>query len=277
MKTVKELFALSGRTAVITGGAGLLGERHAEALAEFGCVTVLLDTNKQKANRVADRMFRTYGIEALAYECDITQKSVLEDVETDIIKRFGGVDILINNAAVDAKVDNEGAGIPFSRLETFTLEQWNTEIAVGLTGSFLCAQVFGSQMVKKGKGVIINISSDLGVISPDQRIYRKKGLLEEGQPVKPVTYSVIKHGIIGLTKYLSTYWADKGVRANALCPAGVYNNQPEEFVRKISKLVPLGRMATQDEYKAAIVFLASDASSYMNGATLVIDGGRSIW
>ena len=150
-------------------------------------------------------------------------------------------------------------------------------MAVGLTGAMLCSKVFGYEMAKKGKGVILNISSDLGIIAPDQRIYKKDGLPENEQPVKPVTYSVIKHGLIGLTKYLATYWADKGVRCNALCPGGIYNNQPDEFVKKISNLIPLGRMADEDEYKASVVFMVSEASKYMNGSILSVDGGRSIW
>lgn len=141
----------------------------------------------------------------------------------------------------------------------------------------MCSQVFGSIMAKQNKGVILNISSDLGIIAPDQRIYRKDGLKEEEQMVKPVTYSVIKHGILGLTKYLATYWAQKGVRANSLCPAGVFNNQNEDFLGKLTNLIPMGRMADSDEYKGTILYLVSDASSYMTGATVIVDGGRTCW
>ena len=163
------------------------------------------------------------------------------------------------------------------RFENFSVEQWSQELAVGLTGALLGCQVFGVHMARQQSGVIINISSDLGLIAPDQRLYRKSGLPDSEQPVKPVTYSVIKHGLIGLTRYLATYWADRHVRVNALAPGGVRTDQPEEFVQKLSSLIPLGRMASRDEYKGAIVFLASDASSYMTGATLVVDGGRSCW
>ena len=148
---------------------------------------------------------------------------------------------------------------------------------MGLTGAFLCSQVFGSYMAKQKNGVIINVSSDLGIIAPDQRLYRKEGLAGDAQPVKPVTYSVVKHAIIGLTKYLATYWAEDNVRVNAICPGGVYNDQKEEFLERIEKLIPLRRMAAEDEYKGIIVFLASDASTYMTGSTIVIDGGRTCW
>jgi NAD(P)-dependent dehydrogenase (short-subunit alcohol dehydrogenase family) len=150
-------------------------------------------------------------------------------------------------------------------------------MAVGLTGAFLCSQTVGSYLAGHGGGVILNIASDLGVIAPDQRLYRQEGVAAEQQPVKPVTYSVIKHGLIGLTKYLATYWAEQNVRVNALSPGGIYTNQPEAFVKKLTRLIPLGRMASSDEYRAAVLFLVSDASSYMTGANLSVDGGRTCW
>jgi NAD(P)-dependent dehydrogenase (short-subunit alcohol dehydrogenase family) len=274
---IRKLFDLSGRTAVITGGGGLLGESHAEGLAEFGCNTVLLDINSESGRLVSERIKKKYKTESLFFNCDITNKDQVEEVKNTLLKKYQSIEILINNAALDPKITFARSDISLSRLEYFPLDQWAKELSVGLTGAFLCTQVFGVQMVQQHKGVIINISSDLGIIAPDQRLYKKEDLPSDEQPVKPITYSVIKHGLIGLTKYIATYWADKGVRANSLCPGGVYNNQPEEFVRKISSLIPLGRMAHKDEYKAAIVYLASDASSYMNGATIVIDGGRTIW
>ncbi len=188
------------------------------------------------------------------------------------------VDILVNNAAIDPKMKGGAGMVESSRLENFPLEQWNVQVAVGLTGAFLCSQAFGTQMAQDGKGgVILNIASDLSVFSPDQRLYRKADLPDDMQPVKPVTYSVIKTGLIGLTRYLATYWAECGVRANALSPGGVFNGQDEVFLQKLSALIPLGRMAQRNEYRCAVQFLCSDASSYMNGQNIVMDGGRSAW
>jgi NAD(P)-dependent dehydrogenase (short-subunit alcohol dehydrogenase family) len=167
--------------------------------------------------------------------------------------------------------------VDFSRLENFPLAQWQADIAVGLTGAFLCSQIFGAEMARRGRGVVVNIASDLALIAPDQRLYRQPGLPEELQPVKPVTYSVVKTALIGLTRYLATYWAKDGVRANAISPGGVFNSQPEDFVVRLSNLIPLGRMAEVGEYQGAILFLCSDASSYMTGANLIVDGGRSCW
>jgi NAD(P)-dependent dehydrogenase (short-subunit alcohol dehydrogenase family) len=163
------------------------------------------------------------------------------------------------------------------QFENFPVEMWMDDITVGLTGALICSQVYGGEMARQGSGVILNISSDLGVIAPDQRIYRKGGLKEDEQSVKPVTYSVIKHGLIGLTKYLATYWAAHGVRANAICPGGIYAGQNEEFLQKLTNLIPMGRMADKDEYKSTVLYMISDASSYMTGSTVIIDGGRTCW
>jgi NAD(P)-dependent dehydrogenase (short-subunit alcohol dehydrogenase family) len=270
-------FDLSGRTALITGGAGLLGREHAIALLESGAYVVLTDISEfdnQEDERLA--VFVDAGRMEFAL-MDVTNKAGITQVAEKLAKTGRTPEILVNNAAIDPKVDFE-SGINLTRFEYFSQQQWDFQIAVGLTGAFLCSQVFGSAMAAGNRGgVILNIASDLSVFSPDQRIYRKKGLSDEQQPVKPVTYSVIKTGLIGLTRYLSTYWIEQGVRCNALSPGGVYTGQDEEFVRKLTTLIPVGRMANKDEYHSAVQFLCSDASAYLNGQNIVMDGGRSVW
>jgi NAD(P)-dependent dehydrogenase (short-subunit alcohol dehydrogenase family) len=273
---VQTLFDLTGQVAVITGGAGLLGTKHAEIIAAAGGSPVLLDLPQAKPQAAAAAISTRYGVKAAGVAADITQLAEVEKVRDELLAGFGHIDILINNAANNPKVESSGAKA-WSRLENFPLEVWNDDIRVGLTGAFLCSRVFGSEMAKQGKGVILNIASDLAVIAPDQRLYRQPGLPEDEQPVKPVTYSVVKTGLIGLTRYLATYWATSGVRVNAISPGGVFNHQPEAFLAELHQRIPLARMANVDEYQGAILFLCSDASSYMTGANLVVDGGRTCW
>jgi len=275
MKTVEQ-FHLEGRVAIITGGAGMLGVMHAEAIAEVGGYPVLADIDETSAIREAKKVADKYGAVCLGIKTDITNKDEIQALCDVVLQKFGRVDILINNAANDPKVKANDDGT-WSRFENFPLELWNQDISVGLTGAFLCSQVIGAEMANRNGGVILNISSDLGVIAPDQRIYFKQGLPAEKQPVKPVSYSVVKSALIGLTKYLATYWADKNIRVNALCPGGVQSDQPDEFLEKVVFRIPMERMAQKDEYKGAVLFLVSDASSYMTGATLIIDGGRTCW
>jgi NAD(P)-dependent dehydrogenase (short-subunit alcohol dehydrogenase family) len=268
-------FELSGKVVLITGGAGLLGAEHAAAIAEAGGVPVLADLRVAEAERVAREVGTRYAATTGAVELDVSSTASCQAALERVLGTYGRLDGLVNNAALNPKV--EGAGLSATRFENYALELWNRELSVGLTGAFLCAQVFGTHLARSGGGVVVNVASDLGLIAPDQRIYRRPGLAPEEQPVKPVTYSVVKGGLVMLTKYLATYWAEAGVRVNALVPGGVYAGQPDDFVARLTNLIPLGRMARKDEYRAALVFLCSDASSYMTGSNLVIDGGRTCW
>ncbi len=279
MKTGFEKFNLQGKTALITGAAGLLGIEHAAALLESGAHVVLTDVRADELDKAVMKLIAHAPKERILTELlDVSSPEAVRCVADSLQAKGKRVDILVNNAAIDPKVKGEQGVLETSRLEHFPLDQWELQVAVGLTGAFLCSQVFGAAMAQDGKGgVVLNVASDLSVFAPDQRLYRKDELPESLQPVKPVTYSVIKAGLIGLTRYLATYWADAGVRCNALSPGGVFNGQGAEFVLRLSKLIPLGRMATHDEYRAAIQFLCSDASSYMNGQNIVMDGGRSVW
>lgn len=272
-------FNLHNKVALITGAAGLLGIEHAAALLETGASVILTDLSEQKLKDAKDKLshYKNKKINIFLYVMDVTDLNSIHNVSTQLKNNNIRVDILINNAAIDPKVNNKIDSLENTRLENFLLSEWNQQLSVGLTGAFLTCQVFGSLMSLDGKGgVILNIASDLSVIAPDQRLYENRLLPKNKQPVKPITYSAIKFGLIGLTKYVSTYWAKDGVRCNALSPGGVYNGQNKEFVTRLSSLIPLGRMAFPSEYKSAVQFLCSDASSYMNGQNIVIDGGRSV-
>lgn len=273
---LSDLFSLNSRVAIITGGGGLLGYQHAATVAALGGIPVLLDISLEALRKNHDRLLREYETDTPVFQSDITSIDSLASVLELINQKYRRVDILINNAARNPKVESSDRE-NFSRLENFSWKQWQLDLDVGLGGAFNCAKVFGSQMARQGGGVIINIASDLGVIAPDQRIYHVDGMDPDRQPVKPVTYSVVKHGLIGLTKYLATYWCEQGVRCNALSPGGIYAGQDDVFVKKLARLIPMGRMAAENEYQGAIAFLCSDASAYLNGANLVMDGGRSVW
>ena len=270
-------FDMTGRVVVITGGAGLLGKRHAMAVARAGATPILVDIREEVATRVAAEISAELGCECGAVHADITNGDSVQALLQTVLSRHSHVDVLINNAANNPTAREMATDVEWTRLENFSRAAWDRDIAVGLTGAFLCSQTIGAEMARRRRGVIVNIASDLAVIAPDQRLYGRPDRSAEEQPVKPVTYSVVKTALIGLTRYLATYWADRGVRANALSPGGVYDGQPDEFVARLATRIPLARMADVDEYEGAIVFLSSDASSYMTGTNLVIDGGRSCW
>lgn len=276
MNSILSKFDLTGKTAVITGGAGFLGIQHAEAVLEVGGIAILWDIDEKKLSGAVKDLQKRIGNDCHGIAVNITDPESVDKALQSTLDISGKVDILINNAANDPKFTGED-NPSWTRFENFPINMWYEDMNVGLTGAFICSQRIGIVMVKNGGGVILNISSDLGIIAPDQGIYRQDDLPDENQPVKPVTYSVTKHGIIGLTKYLATYWSKQNIRVNALSPGGVHNNQPDAFVNKLTYLIPMGRMAHKDEYKAAVIFLVSDASSYMTGANLIIDGGRTCW
>jgi len=267
---MNNLFDLTGKTALITGGGGLLGPKHAEAIVEYGGKVILADWHEDRAKQKAELIGENASYEYM----NVTDKESIQSV----VDKYDKIDILINNAAKDPKVEDSEGMTPSSRFETMTFEYWNEGIGASLHGTFLCSQVVSNKMLKTGGGAIINIASCLGNIAPDQRIYKKEGLSEDMQNVKPITYSASKWAVVGMTKYLATYFGERGIRVNCLSPTGVWNERiPEFMVKRISNLNPMNRMANINEYKGAIVFLCSDASSYMTGANLVVDGGKTTW
>jgi NAD(P)-dependent dehydrogenase (short-subunit alcohol dehydrogenase family) len=250
---------------------------HADAVASFGGIPILLDLKQEKVEDLSNALNIKYNIDSQGFVVDITKEKDISNNVKKIVKKYGHIDGLINNAANNPKMESNSE-INFSRLENFSIDTWNSDISIGLTGAFLCSKYYGLEISKNPNGgSIINISSDLGLISPDQRLYAEKGVLDELQPVKPITYSVIKTGLIGLTRYLSTYWISKNVRCNAICPGGVENGQSQDFLNNVNSRIPMNRLAKPDEYQGTLVWMLSDASSYLNGAIVAVDGGRTAW
>jgi NAD(P)-dependent dehydrogenase (short-subunit alcohol dehydrogenase family) len=267
-------FDLKDRVAIITGGAGLLGRGYCHTLAAVGAHVVVADIDGDAAEKVAQEVQAATGAEALACETDVSSPESVAAMAKATLARFDRVDILVNNAALDPKFDQEHAGEHVNRFEDFPFKAWNEALAVNVTGMFLCAQAVSPAMLDADRGVIVNISSTYGLVGPDQRLYAR-----EGQPMqyKPVTYTVSKAAVIGLTRYLATYFAGTKIRVNALTPGGVFAGHDDEFVRRYSARTVLGRMADADEMSSALLFLVSDASSYMTGSNLVVDGGWTAW
>lgn len=264
-------FDLSGRTAIVTGAAGLLGRRHCHALAEAGARVIAADRNLTDSLRVAEEI----GRGAVGLAVDVTDADSIKKLLGDAAGASGGVDILVNNAAINDMFENPAAALDLSRFENYPLEMWRQSLDVNVTGVFLCSQIIGSAMAELGKGSIINIGSTYGVVAPDQSLY----LDPEGQQrfFKSAVYPTTKGAVLAFTRFLAAYWARSGVRVNALSPGGVENGQDDFFISEYSRRTPLGRMANPTDFEGALVFLASDASAYVTGANLLVDGGFTIW
>ena len=257
--------------ALIPGAAGLLGKEHSIALLEEGYNLILTDLNIISLKKFIKVIDNKYNNKILFFKMDVSKEKSILKVKKFITKKKLKLKILVNNAAIDSKIDKNNKMSNTSDFEKISLIDWNRHLNVGLTGAMLCAKIFGYVIYKSCKnGIILNIASDLSVIAPKHSLYGKNIF-------KPVMYSVIKHGIIGLTKYISTYWHKKGIRCNSLSPGPVYNNQSQKFIKNLLKEIPLGRMANKNEYREFIKFLCSDKSSYMTGQNLIVDGGRSVW
>jgi NAD(P)-dependent dehydrogenase (short-subunit alcohol dehydrogenase family) len=269
------LFSLEGRVAVVTGAVGLLGREHCRALADAGARVAVVDLDESKCERVAGEL-RAGGLrDIIGIGADITRRDSMLALQERVRAKLGEIDILVNNAAIDDKFESPMAAAELSKFENYPLELWERSLAVNVTGTFLCCQVIGSDMSRRGSGSIINIASTYALVAPDQSVYRAS----DGTQTfwKSAAYPTTKAAVLGLTRFLAAYWGAKGVRVNALCPGGVENGQDATFVAKYSSRAPLGRMAAPSDYRGALVFLASNASQYMTGAALVVDGGWTVW
>jgi|WetSurMetagenome_2_1015567.scaffolds.fasta_scaffold20362_2 NAD(P)-dependent dehydrogenase (short-subunit alcohol dehydrogenase family) len=262
------LFRLDGKVAIITGAAGLLGEQHALALSDYGARVVLTDLKPEIVEARAAEITKRTTLPALGLSCDVTSKGSWESLLEKVMQEFGQVDVLINNAGFTNQSRSANFSAPYP---DFPLEDWNQILEVNLTGTFLGCQVIGKQMLAQAQGSIINMASLYGVVSPNHKMYPGTGISQ------PVAYSVSKAGVLALTRYLAGLWGETGVRVNCITPGGVYNNHKELFVERFSNLNPMGRMEKKEELRGAVVYLASQASSYCNGHNLVVDGGWTIW
>lgn len=267
MSSTTNLFDLSNRVAIITGGGGLLAAEHAIALIDQGAKVILADYNEAALQKAAEVLAKE-NYKVAIFTADVTSKESWENLRQFAINKFGRIDILINNAGFTNQSKSKNFDASF---ENFPLEDWNKIMNVNLTGTFLGCQVIGSYMVEQKKGSIINIASLYGVVSPNHRVYPGTGISQ------PVAYSVSKHGVVSLTKYIATLWADKGVKVNALTPGGIWNGHQGLFLERFEQLIPIGRMSDKTELRGGIVYLASDASSHVIGHNLIIDGGWTAW
>lgn len=266
-----ELFTLRNKTAIVTGALGLIGKEHCKALSEAGANVVVADINEEDSVKFA----KTLPTDSIGLSMDVTNPESIKKLRDYVIAKFGHIDVLVNNAAINDMFENPKAASEQSKFENYPLELWQKSIDVNLTGVFLCSQILGTEMSKQKSGSIINIASTYGITAPDQSLYIK----EDGTQnfYKPPAYSATKGAVIMFTRYLAAYWGKDNVRVNTLSPGGVENSQDDFFIKKYSNKTPLGRMANPTDYKGALIFLASDASSYMTGANLVVDGGWTSW
>jgi len=270
-KILPELFSLKEKVAVVTGALGLIGKHHCHALAEAGASVIVCDLNESECAKFAS----TLPALSLGISADITHKKSVKDLKNKVISNYGKIDILVNNAAINDKFEDPIAALEESKFENYPVEMFRKSLEVNVTGMFLCSQVIGTEMANRGYGSIINVASTYGIVAPDQSIYKN----EKGEQTfyKSAAYPVTKGAVISFTRFLAAYWGNKGVRVNTLSPGGVRDNQEEFFVKNYSAKTPLGRMAQPTDYRGALIFLASDASSYMTGANLVVDGGWTAW
>jgi NAD(P)-dependent dehydrogenase (short-subunit alcohol dehydrogenase family) len=276
--SVRKQFDLSEKTIIITGGAGFLGLHFAEAVAEMGGVPVLLDIDEESIVRGIDHL-KSQHFQCDGFRIDLQDGNAIRSLVDEIVSTHKTIDVLINAAAFAMKNMREGGARFFDGFEEYDEKLWQVVLDINLTGSFLITQAVGKVMKQQKRGVVINIASDVAVISPDHRIYERDERFDyEGVPFNtPIAYPVSKAGILAFTRYLATYWAPFGIRVNSFSPAGVYRDHDPKFVEQLAFRIPMGRMAFPQEYKGPIVFLASDASSFMTGSNLIIDGGRTIW
>ena len=265
--TIDQMFSLKNKTAIVTGAVGLIGKKHCEALAEAGANVVVADVNEEACVAFAKQL----GEQHLGLKVDVTDEASLKAARDKILVKYGTIDILVNNAAINDMFENPGLAKELSAFENYPLDSFRKSLDVNVTGVFLASQVFGTVMAKAGSGSIINLASTYGMVGPDQSIYRDK----EGNQTffKSAVYPVTKGAVINFTRFLAAYWGNKGVRVNTLSPGGVENSQDDYFVKNYSAKTLLGRMAKSSDYQGALIFLASEASAYMTGANLVVDGG----
>jgi NAD(P)-dependent dehydrogenase (short-subunit alcohol dehydrogenase family) len=272
-------FSLHGAVAIVTGAGGLLGREHGRALARAGAMVVAVDLDGAACERLAAELDEEFPGDdrppSMGVFADVTQRDSLERLRDAVLARHHRVDVLVNNAAVNDKFESPAAGAELSKFENYPIELWERSLRVNVTGTFLCSQVLGTEMARRGRGSIINIASTYGIVAPDQSIYR----MPDGRQsfYKSASYPTTKGAVLAFTRFLAAYWGNRGVRVNAISPGGVENGQDEYFIHNYSRRTPLGRMSRADELGGALVYLASEASSYVTGANLVVDGGWTTW